>query len=504
MLVTMTEYFWGSKAKVRYLMIAAIFLFFTFLGGREIWTQEHRWADIVAGMFFRGDFLHPYLGKINYYDKPLLSYWLIAFVAKLNQELTIWSLRFPSAMAGLLALWAIYRLGAKLKNKQLGLLSGWLLLTTFYFLFWVRTSSADMLNLAGTLLAISWYYEKREQAQFTDYAIFFFILALTSLCKGLVGAIVPLIAVVVDIYLNRSWKQHLRLPLLLALMPAMIIYLAPFYASAYFNSATYGENGLYLVYRENILRYFKPFDHQGSIYTYFIYLPVYLLPCTILFIPAVFSLKSRWQRMQIHSRWIALTLLALFIFFSLSGSRRSYYVLPMVPFAILLTADWILSGTFSKRHVITSALLLFSFTVLYIGVDLVPQWYYNRFGAERFAASLKVEASKIQPWEKWNVVSLDAASKLNFYLHLPPSVIRYHIKGDKRYLVQTQADLLKCWPILKSINNNTNTIYITRKSYVPLLESFLTDYRKFEVDYPDIAYLRKPDEDIPVAFIPRQ
>ena len=34
------------------------------------------------------------------------------------------------------------------------------------------------------------------------------------------------------------------------------------------------------------LRYFQPFDHQGPIYTYFIYLPVYLLPWVVFFIPA--------------------------------------------------------------------------------------------------------------------------------------------------------------------------------------------------------------------------
>src|SRR5437762_514839 len=127
------ESLWGNKAKFSYLLLAAVLLIFTFLGSRDIWTQEHRWADIVFGMFYRNDFLHPYLGKSDYYDKPLLSYWLIVLFAKLNNELTNWTLRLPSAFAGLLAIWSIYRLGMSLKNKQLGLLSGWLLLTTYYF-----------------------------------------------------------------------------------------------------------------------------------------------------------------------------------------------------------------------------------------------------------------------------------------------------------------------------------------------------------------------------------
>ena len=396
---TVADYLWGSRAKLGYLLLAAFLLLFTFLGGREIWTQEHRWADIVSGMFYRHDFLHPYLGNANYYDKPLLSYWLIVLFAKLNQALTTWSLRLPGAFAGILAIWSMYRLGTKLKDRELGLLAGWLLLTTFYFVFWARTASADMLNLAGSLFAIAWYFDRREHAGFFDYAIFFLILAVTSLCKGLVGAIVPLIVVFLDIVLQKSWKQHLRPAIFLAAIPAVLVYLIPFVASTYFSSEAYGQNGLYLVYRENILRYFQPFDHQGPIYTYLVYLPIYLLPSVILFIPALFSLKARWKKMTTDSRWVVLSLLVLFLFFTSSGSRRSYYVLPIVPFAILLTADWVLSGPLagSRRKMIAAGMIIFSYIVLYVGVDLIPEWYYSRFGAARFAESLKVDASKIKP-----------------------------------------------------------------------------------------------------------
>lgn len=502
---TMADCLWGSRAKVGSLLLATILLLFTFLGGREIWTQEHRWADIVSGMFFRHDFLHPYLGDAFYYDKPLLSYWLIVFFAKVNQGLTTLTLRLPSAFAGLLAVWSIYVLGKKLQDKALGLLSGWLLLTTFYFVFWARTSSADMLNLAGSLFAVSWYIHKRDRASFIDYAIFFLILALTSLCKGLVGAIVPMIAVFVDIVLQKSWKQHLRLPMLLATIPALVVYLAPFFASTYYGNDTYGQNGLYLVYRENILRYFKPFDHEGPFYTYFIYLPIYLLPSVIFFIPALFSLKSRWKTLSLNSKWSILTLTALFLFFSLSGSRRSYYVLPMLPFALLLTADWILSdlNNLSRRRLSAAVMIVVSYIVLFIGIDLIPEWYYAQFGEERFATSLKVEASKIKPWNQWKIVSLDAESKLNFYLQLPPTITKYHIKGSERDHLPTEHELLSLWPLLKDSQHQKNIIFVTRKLYEPLLQNILTDYRVFEIQYMSIPFMRKSEVNIPIAYIPR-
>lgn len=503
-LSTVADSLWGKNAKLSYLLLASAFLLFTLLGGREIWTQEHRWADIVSGMFFRHDFLHPYLGESNYYDKPLLSYWLIALFAKVSGVLSTWALRLPSALAGMLGIWSVYRLGTKLKDRQLGLLSGWLLLTTFYFVFWARTSSADMLNLGGSLFAVAWYFDRKDQAGFFDYAIFFLILAMTSLCKGLVGFIVPSIAVFIDVVLQKSWKQYLRLPVVLSVIPALIVYLLPFWASSYFGGEGYGQNGLYLVYRENILRYFQPFDHQGPLYTYFVYLPVYMLPWAVFFVPALAAVKSRWRNMSVNSKWMAWTLLALFLFFTLSGSRRSYYVLPMVPFAILFTADWILSDAYAsaRRMLWAAALVVFSFTALFLVLDLVPAWYYSQYGVNRFAVLLKDEAVKVKPWSEWNIVMLDAESKLNFYLQLPPGTKNYHIKGTERGM-QNEATLTQVWPVLK--DKPANTIFISRKLYQPLLQGYFSGYRVVELSAKSaLPFVKKHDINAPVAFIPER
>lgn len=499
---TLSDRLFSQKTGLMYLSLASLLLIFALLGTREIWTQEHRWADIVFGMFYRHDFLHPYLGEVRYYDKPLLSYWLIAAIAQVTGTLSTWALRLPSALAGVLAIFSMYSLGGTLKDKRFGLLSAWMLLTTFYFLFWARTSSADMLNLGGILLAIAWYMHKRHKATFLDYAIFFLIISITSLCKGLTGAIVPLIAVFVDICLQKSWRQHLSFKLLLAAIPAMIIYFLPFWASTYFGGQSYGESGLYLVYRENILRYFQPFDHQGPIYTYFIYLPIYLLPWTLFFIPALFTIFSRWKKFNLNSKWIAWTLLAVFTFYTLSGSRRSYYVLPMVPFAILLTADWILASTaHAKRVIYSAAMVVGAYVILLLGVDLVPAWYYSQFGVERFATTLQTEATAIKPWAQWNVVMLDAESKLRFYLELAPQVPNEHVNGKREE--QTSASLLAVWPILNKLP--PNTIFISRSQYESILKPYFVNYEIVKLPAAtQIPFLRQHDLNAPIAFIPKQ
>lgn len=498
-----SDFLWGHRAKFSYLIFAAAILLLTMLGAREIWTQEHRWADIVFGMFYRHDFLHPFLDTNSYYDKPLLSYWFIAFFTWITGQLSLWSMRLPSALAGLLAIFSIYRLGSILKDKRLGLLAGWLLLTSFYFIFWARTTSADMLNMAGALFAVTWYSEKRDQPSFFNYMVFFLVLALTSLCKGLVGAVVALLAIFPDLLVENHWKRHLRFSFILAIIPAAIVYVVPFWASSHFGNSDFHDNGLYQVYRENVLRYLAPFDHKGPIYTYFIFLPVYLLPWAFFFIPALFSLKSRWSTMSANSKWMVWATLILFIFFTLSGSRRNYYVLAMVPFAILMTADWILAhGEKSMRYQWAGKIALIFFIALFSIMDVIQPLFYAGGRLPVFANELKIEATQIKPWSEWQVVMLDAESKVRFYLQLAPDTKAFNIKGEERKN-QTLVTLKQTWPILQ--NKKPNEIFITRKRYVPFIKNELANYQMVE-SRPGILerIFKFKNQEAPVAFIPKE
>lgn len=494
------ELFWGKQSKALYLMIASVLMLFIFLGSREIWTQEHRWADIVAGMFFRHDFFHPYLNDVNYYDKPLLSYWFIAFFAWLTGQLSTWVLRLPSALAGLLAIYSIYRLGTQLKDKRLGLLAGWMLLTTYYFIFWARTSSADMLNMAGSLFAVAWYFEKKSVPSFFNYAVFFLIMAVTCLCKGLVGAMVPLIAIFPDFIHKKEWNNHLRPAFFLAMIPAAIVYAMPFWASSHFSDQHYAQNGLYLVYRENILRYFQPFDHKDPIYSYFIYLPLYLLPWTFVFVPALLSLKSRWSKMSLNSRWLVWAVFLLFLFFTLSGSRRNYYILPVVPFAILMVADWVLStaSDVTKRNIWSGRLALSALIGMFLMFDVLQPLYYAEDGYQNFATELKSKATEIKPWSAWQFVMLDPESRVRFYLQLAPTVKNY---SSPNVANMTTAAMLEAWPVLK--NRDPNTILIVRKQYASAIKTLLPNYQLVE-SKPSLGerVLHVNNKNLPVAFIP--
>lgn len=501
MKLSITERLFGQSARLSLMLFAAAVMLLFFLSGHDLWTQEWRWADISWQMIYSGDYLHPYLAGAAYYDKPLLSYWLMIGFSYLVGGLNSWALRLPPALAGILAIYCTYFIGNKLVNRRVGLIAAWMLITTYYFIFWGRTANSDMLNLAGTMLAIAWYFNHREKSTLTTYAVFFLILAVTSLLKGLIGAIVPLLAIFPDLIKDQNWKKHLRWSIIPALIPAAIVYALPFWASAHFGNQHYAESGLYEVYRENVLRYFQPFDHKGPIYTYVIFLPVYMLPWAFFFIPAIISLRKRWPQMQWGERWMVWSTLIIFLFYTLSGSRRNYYTLPLVPFATLMTADWIAGTSKRMRWAAGTAVTCFILFFLNFGV-LQPLYYLG--GSQEFGKALRVEASSIKPWSSWQIVFLDARSKLTFYIDpaKPVTILNLPDQGGEKVRANyTTADLIGNWPIV--LQHKPDVIFVTRKLYVDKLRPYLKNYKMLETP-PCLGdrLLHINDEDSPVAFIP--
>lgn len=400
--------------------VSAVLLLFG-LGGREVWGPEVRWADIVLQMLQSNDYLDPYLSGAPYYDKPLLSYWLIAAPASLF-GLNHWTLRASSVLAGLGSVWLVWWLGERLLRKGTGLLAGWLLATTFYFLFWARVATADMLTVFGVLAAVAWYWRGPDDTRFPRYLGFCLILSLTSLCKGLIGFILPVLVLLPHLFSGGRWRRHLNLRLLVALLVAGAAYSIPFLLSHLYGEPSYGESGLALVFRENVVRFFQPFDHEGPIYSYLLYLPIYTLPWAPLWIVGLWFALRRWQTLTPNARWLLWALVLLFLFFTASGSRRSYYVLPLVPFAQLLAAWCVIE----YRHLrgqdgfgrawpralgVAAALMLLVLGIAY-------PWSNGGGGVMGFAQDVRNQAERTAPWSQWRVVMLgNYDAKLPMYLN---------------------------------------------------------------------------------------
>jgi 4-amino-4-deoxy-L-arabinose transferase-like glycosyltransferase len=327
----------------RYLILWAVLgltavLCFARLDERSLWSEEVRWAEIPREMLRAEDLFRPTFNGRLYYDKPLGSYWLVLVAARITGGIGELAARLPSAVSALMAVVFLMLIARRLYGRRVAAVAGAILASSFGFTFFARTASADTETVCGVLAAL-WLFVRNKGWAGPWLLLFWLVMALTSLTKGLLGFALPLLVIGVYSGLaprdSRGAKWVSRFDwlfnriTLLAIPMAAAVYLAPFLFSG---GGVW--DGLRMVYRENIRRFYDPVNHRGPIYVYGYVIFELLAPWSV-FLPVALirpTVGSCRDRFALSFFW------TVFIFFTLSASRRSYYLLPVLPAAALLIA----------------------------------------------------------------------------------------------------------------------------------------------------------------------
>ncbi|MBM4268486.1 MAG: hypothetical protein FJ144_18065 [Deltaproteobacteria bacterium] len=337
----------GARAGAGTFWLASALLLLVSLGDASFRGSEDRFAEITREMFVGGDFFHPTINGAPHFYKPLGSYWSIAAASLALGRLDELAARLPSALAGLIALAATVGLGRALFGSVAGRLAGWILLSSYGFLLWSRTAAADMANLAAVVLAVAWFRTREHRPGGLFALVFLLICVAGAQAKGLAAIVVPLAVLAPHLLREARWRTHADARVLVrVLLIALALYVAPFVAAEIArgspgfggvpSASAEARSGLAMVFQENVQRFFAPHDHQGPIYTYLFAVPELLLPWSIAFVAALMAMVPAWKRLEPDTRWVVEAIAIVFVVFTTSGSRRSYYILPILPFCALL------------------------------------------------------------------------------------------------------------------------------------------------------------------------
>ncbi|MCX5903052.1 MAG: glycosyltransferase family 39 protein, partial [Proteobacteria bacterium] len=320
-------------------------------------------AQVAKNMVVDGDWITPRFNGQNFYDKPILYYWLNALSFKLF-GINEFAARFPAALLGALGVLVTFLLGKALYDRRTGFMGAVILSVSFEYLFLSRLVVHDISLTFGILLSLSLFYYGSQQHKVPAWVIplFYGSLAWSVLAKGPLGLVLPGMIIVPYILLTKSWR------LIKELRPGlgMIIFL-PLVAAWYVPVSLSNRDFLYYFIVHQHLQQFLSAAKATHHEPFYFYLPVFIggffpwsffLPQALSLSLSPFNMLAKRKQDLFLILWLAIP----FVFFSIASSKLNTYILPIYPAAAILVAKLLKDFLFSSAE--KNRGLLFSFSAL--------------------------------------------------------------------------------------------------------------------------------------------
>src|SRR6185312_1261519 len=335
------------------------FFFFFGLGAFGLTgADEPRYAQIAREMFLRHDWIVPTLNGSPWLEKPALLYW------KMMNSYAVfgvsdWAARIPAAFHAAAVVFGIFfflrrfRFGSELDAAMIAASSAGMI-------GFGRGASTDMLVSAPFALAMMCWWTWHQTSKKLWLVIFYGLLGVGALAKGPVAPALAVLVVGAYAVLRRDGRIFLRsLSLIGFLLFAVIVlpwYLAVQHRVPQFFRVFFIEHNLER-FGTNLYQHSQPFWY---------YIPVFLLatiPWTLFTVPALIDAgRNTWKHWRTNSQlensepmtidadaqaddglpsFLFLWIVVPIVFFSISRAKLPGYILPAIPAAALLTADYV-------------------------------------------------------------------------------------------------------------------------------------------------------------------
>ena len=308
--------------------------------------DEARYAEIPREMLVTGDFVTPRLDGIKYFEKPPLTYWLVAGSMNVFGQGEV-AARATPALLALLGVLLTYFAGRTLAGRDAGWWSAIVLASSLIYFAHARILLLDMVVavlISGTLycflLAVREPPGRRRRLLF--YGLYT-CAALATLAKGLIGVLLPGAVMFSWLLLFNQWRRlrpfHLPTGLLLFALIAV-----PWHVLV---ARRNPEWAWFYFVHEHWLRFTT--STHGRDQPWWFFLPIVLVglfPWTGFLWSAVrAALPESWSRRDAAADqafpllWATL----IFVFFSASHSKLIPYILPVIPPLALVLGQYLAS-----------------------------------------------------------------------------------------------------------------------------------------------------------------
>jgi 4-amino-4-deoxy-L-arabinose transferase-like glycosyltransferase len=333
---------WDSRSRwIAVVLVICVLLWFVGIEYRGLFMpDEGRYADIAREMLDSSDWVTPRLNGLKYFEKPPLQYWATATAFALF-GVDEWTARIWPALTGFLGIVFTAFAAVRLAPG-----SPWRLTACIFAGCWGYFVGGQFLTLdmgltfflTGALLsfAMSRRPDISPGAERGWMIVAWAAMACAVLNKGIVGILLPALALLIYIVIERDWALLRRLNWGSGLCVFAAIVLPWFVLVQQQNPEFFH----FFFIHEHFERYLLPDHNRPGAWWYFVpVLLVGLLPWT----PSVPAAVARaWKAPNPGGfkldRFLVIWAGAIVVFFSASQSKLPGYVLPALPAILLLFA----------------------------------------------------------------------------------------------------------------------------------------------------------------------
>lgn len=326
-------------------------LWFGFLGLRALYfPDEGRYAEIPREMLASGDWVTPRLNTFPYFEKPPLQYWITAAAFAIFGEHD-WTARLWPAIAGLGGVLAVLATGRRLYSPRAGWMAAGLMASSAGYFLATQFLTLDMglaALLTGAMCAFAVAQDARANpTQNRQWMLVAWALAaLAVMSKGLIGVVLPALAVGVYVVASRSGNVLRRLHPVsgVAVMFAITV---PWFVAVELRNPGFSD---FFFIHEHLQRFTQPEHRRPGPWWYF--LPIGAL-ALMPWLPAIVSAMRGARGIPRAgvagdfdaTRFFWCWAVAILVFFSASASKLPAYILPAMgatalALAVPLAREW--------------------------------------------------------------------------------------------------------------------------------------------------------------------
>ena len=348
--------------------------------------DEPRYAQVAREMFERGDLITPTLGGHTWFEKPALLYWLMIAAFKMF-GVHEWTARLGPALCGVLTIAAVAYVGRAVeraleaersadKASGFGFCSVLVAASSLGLIVFSRGVSFDVVITTTVTWGLAFFlvYELDHKRRSTLLAGFYISVGLSLLAKGLVGIVIPFGVVGCYYVLRREWpRRGVWLSLVWGVPLAVAV------SAIWYGPVIARHRWLFIeesFVQHHFARYVSnKYHHPQPIYFYPAIILLLMLPWSPFLLTALAKLRTWiWRGADALSvarvfglAWLGLPI----VFFSFSGSKLPGYILPSLPAAAFLIADYFVHARSRWIPGATARLVIFGTTLLFVAAVLI-------------------------------------------------------------------------------------------------------------------------------------